>query len=146
MDPYSYIANAHPDYIEQLYDAYQQNPDSIDESWKKFFEGFDFAQSNYNGTSVKALPADTKEIMVRNLIYHYRTFAHLKSDTNPVRQRRPHVATFDIEQFGLDQGDMKREFEVGTEVGLGKATLQAIVDKLKWIYLGRIGFEYSHIR
>ena len=147
MDSYSYIANAHPDYIDELYKSYLRDTESVDETWKKFFEGFEFGQSTYNGTSkVGNIPADTKEIMVRNLIWHYRTYSHLKADTNPVRERRSHVATFDIEQFGLDKNDLNREFEVGSEVGLGKATLKDIVNKLKWIYLGRIGFEYNHIR
>ena len=44
MDAYSYIANAHGDYIDQLYQAYKQNPDSVDFGWRKFFEGFDFSQ------------------------------------------------------------------------------------------------------
>ena len=148
MDQYSYIANAHPDYIDELYSSYKNDPTSVDESWKKFFEGFEFGQTSYNSDSSAPaeMPVDTKEIMVRNLIFHYRTYSHLKAETNPVRERRPHVATFDIEQFGLDKGDLDREFEVGSEVGLGKAPLKAIVEKLKWIYLGRIGFEYNHIR
>ncbi|OUJ75921.1 2-oxoglutarate dehydrogenase E1 component [Hymenobacter crusticola] len=44
MEAYSYIANAHGDYIEQLYQAYKQNPESVDFGWRKFFEGFDFSQ------------------------------------------------------------------------------------------------------
>ncbi|GAA3919538.1 2-oxoglutarate dehydrogenase E1 component [Hymenobacter algoricola] len=44
MDAYSYIANAHGDYIEQLYQSYKADPQSVDVSWQKFFEGFDFAQ------------------------------------------------------------------------------------------------------
>lgn len=148
MDQYSYIANAHPDYIDELYNSYKNDPSSIDESWKKFFEGFEFGQANYGeqATTPANLPADTKEIMVRNLIYHYRSLAHLKSDTNPVRERRPHVATFDIEQFGLTEADLNREFEVGAEVGLGKAPLKKIVQKLKTVYLGHVGFEINHIR
>ncbi|QNE41155.1 2-oxoglutarate dehydrogenase E1 component [Hymenobacter sp. NBH84] len=44
MDAYSYIANAHGEYIDQLYQAYKQDPDSVDFGWRKFFEGFDFSQ------------------------------------------------------------------------------------------------------
>ena len=43
MDKYSYISNAHSAYIEELYRSYKENPDSIDQSWQKFFEGFDFS-------------------------------------------------------------------------------------------------------
>lgn len=43
MDNFSYISNAEPDYIENLYEQFKKDADSIDEEWKKFFEGFDFA-------------------------------------------------------------------------------------------------------
>ena len=44
MDAYSYIANADAAAIETLYQAYRQNPESVDFGWRKFFEGFDFSQ------------------------------------------------------------------------------------------------------
>ncbi len=147
MDPYSYIANAHPDYIDGLYQDYLKDPGSIDESWKKFFEGFEFAQANYNGKADNTvIGTTTKELLVRNLIYGYRSLAHLKSDTNPVRQRRPHVANFELETYGLSAADLEEQFEVGEEVGLGKAKLKDIVAKLKKVYLGHVGFEFNHIR
>ncbi len=55
MDTYSYIANADAAAIETLYQAYQQNPESVDFGWRKFFEGFDFSQQFPEGASV--LPA-----------------------------------------------------------------------------------------
>ena len=44
MDHLSYISNADPSALEGLYQQYTTDPDSVDESWKKFFEGFEFAQ------------------------------------------------------------------------------------------------------
>ncbi|MFD1468439.1 2-oxoglutarate dehydrogenase E1 component [Hymenobacter caeli] len=44
MDAYSYIANADAVAIETLYRSYQQDPESVDFGWRKFFEGFDFSQ------------------------------------------------------------------------------------------------------
>ena len=52
MDAYSYIANADAAAIETLYQAYRQNPDSVDFGWRKFFEGFDFSQQFPEGASV----------------------------------------------------------------------------------------------
>ena len=52
MDAYSYIANADAAAIESLYQAYRQNPESVDFGWRKFFEGFDFSQQFPEGTSV----------------------------------------------------------------------------------------------
>ncbi|RZK30436.1 MAG: hypothetical protein EOO57_17790, partial [Hymenobacter sp.] len=52
MDTYSYIANADAVAIETLYQAYQQNPESVDFGWRKFFEGFDFSQQFPEGAPV----------------------------------------------------------------------------------------------
>ena len=40
---YSFLANAHPSYIENVYNDYKTDPNSIDPEWKKFFDGFDYA-------------------------------------------------------------------------------------------------------
>lgn len=145
MDKYSYIANAHGNYIDELFKSYKEDPESVDESWKKFFEGFEFAQENYGEAGEGAITTP-KETAVRNLIYSYRSFAHLISDTNPIRERRKHIHKLAPSDFGLSDADMNTEFEVGSEIGLGKTSLKNILDRLKKVYLGHIGFEYSHIR
>ncbi len=146
MDKYSYIANAHGNYLDELFKAYKEDPDSIDESWKKFFEGFEFAQEQYGEPGSSTSVATPKETAVRNLIYNYRSWAHLIADTNPVRERRPHTAKLELSDFGLSDSDLDAEFEVGSEVGLGKASLRKILEKLKNVYANHIGFEYNHIR
>ncbi len=148
MDKYSYIANAHGNYIDELYQSYQKDPESVDQSWQQFFEGFDFSQQNYNGlASTDDSPkVSSKETRVRNLIHAYRMRGHLKSDTNPVRERREHDARIGLEDFGLSESDLKEEFAVGEDIGLGKATLKNIIDALNKVYIGSIGFEYMHIR
>ncbi|NQZ75839.1 MAG: 2-oxoglutarate dehydrogenase E1 component, partial [Ekhidna sp.] len=146
MDKYSYIANAHGNYLDELFNAYKENPETIDESWKKFFEGFEFAQEKYGESGGDPSVATPKETAVRNLIYNYRSWAHLVADTNPVRERRPHTAKLELSDFGLSDQDLNTEFEVGQEVGLGKASLNNILAKLKKVYANHIGFEYNHIR
>ena len=44
MDKYSYISNADVGYIDELYKSFKENPENVDESWQKFFEGFEFSQ------------------------------------------------------------------------------------------------------
>ena len=50
MSDFSFIANAHPSFIESMYEKYQQDPAQVEESWRAFFKGFDFAHST-NGHS-----------------------------------------------------------------------------------------------
>lgn len=149
MDQYSYISNADVGYIDELYQAYKENPESVDISWKKFFEGFEFAQQKFGENGLPAATSQevgAREIRVRNYIYAHRSRAHLKSDTNPVRQRRPHVVRLELENFGLSEKDLDEEFEVGSEIGLGKSSLRKIQERLATVYLGHIGYEYNHLR
>ncbi|MFT7030463.1 MAG: 2-oxoglutarate dehydrogenase E1 component [Marinoscillum sp.] len=148
MDKYSYISNADVGYIDELYQSWKADANSVDITWQKFFEGFEFSQQRY-GESGRASAQDAltlKEINVRNFIYAHRSRAHLLSDTNPVRARRPHNVLLDLAHFDLAEGDLKEEFEVGEELGLGRATLQTIKNRLEKIYLGHIGYEYNHLR
>ncbi len=155
MDKYSYIANAHGQYIDELYQAYKANPESVDISWQKFFEGFDFSKQysggNVNGAPVTEAKTGTgvnieKELAVRNLIYAYRTRGHLKANTNPVRPRRDRKPRLDLVDFGLTDADLDTTFEAAVDL-LGKpATLRQLVESLKKIYEGTIGFEFMYIR
>jgi 2-oxoglutarate dehydrogenase complex dehydrogenase (E1) component-like enzyme len=47
MDKYSYISNADSGYLDQLYQNYKQDPASVDATWQKFFEGYDFSSQRY---------------------------------------------------------------------------------------------------
>jgi len=161
MDNYSYIANAHAAYIDELYKSYQQDPESVDFGWRKFFEGYDFSvkyatdgsngngKDQQNGTVAKPTLVATdsdKEVQVRNLIYAYRSRGHLRSKTNPVRPRKDRKARLDLADFNLSEADLDTVFKTGEVIGIGPATLRDIVAALKKIYEGSIGFEYMYIR
>lgn len=158
MDKFSYIANAHGDYLEGLYQAYKENPESVDITWQKFFEGFEFYQTYSNGNgkaTTLSAPVENKggvsasvykEIQVRNLIMAYRNRGHLKSKTNPVRERKDRKPLLDLKDFALQESDLDTVFEVGSEIGIGPSPLRKILERLKQIYEGPIGFEYMYIR
>ncbi len=145
MDKFSYLNNIDPDVIEDLYQKFKENPGSVDESWRMFFEGFEFSRTNYadNETDTRVYPDEFKVI---NLITAYRQRGHLFTKTNPVRARRTYSPTLDIENFGLTKSDLSRSFQAGTEIGIGRATLQQIIDHLNITYCQSIGTEYTYIR
>ncbi|UXP33129.1 2-oxoglutarate dehydrogenase E1 component [Reichenbachiella agarivorans] len=155
MDKFTYIANAHTNVIDDMYQSYKENPESVDITWQRFFEGYDFSLAKFgeNGATA-ASPATTstsaaisnKEIAVRDLIHAYRSRGHLKSTTNPVRERKDRTALLEIEDFGLTSADLDTEFECGNLIGIGKAPLRKIVASLQEIYTGSVGFEYMYIR
>ena len=145
MDKVSYLGNADVNAIEFLYNQYCLDPESVDEGWKKFFEGFEFAKTVFD--SEGSIPENfQKEFKVLNLINGYRTRGHLFTKTNPVRERRQYLPTLAIENFGLKEADLVEKFQAGNELGLGIATLQNIIKHLELSYCLSIGVEFMYIR
>jgi len=169
MDRFSFLNAAHSQLIEDLYQQYLKYPDSLEPSWKAFFQGFDFALETYgddeniqyNQAPATSAPVQQatqaaangevpehikKEFKVVNLIEAYRTRGHLFTKTNPVRERRHYTPTLDIENFGLSSSDLSTKFNGAVEIGFREpATLQEIVTRLETIYCDSIGVEYMHI-
>lgn len=162
MDKYSFLNTAHTTFFAELYDKYLQHPDSVEPSWRAFFQGFDFGMesaldeldiSAQNGTvalangEALAMPESLqKEFQVVRLINGYRSRGHLFTKTNPVRERRKYEPTLDIENFGLSQSDMDIEFNAGEIIGIQRKTLREILGHLQRIYCDAIGVEYMYIR
>lgn len=148
MDKYSYISNADVGYLDQLYKNYKADPSSVDVTWQKFFEGYEFSSQRFgdNGRPASDDPVSIKETQVRNLIFAYRSFGHLASNTNPVRERRNHNVQLDHKSVGLTDADLDVEFDVAAEIGMQRSSLRKIIERLKTVYLGPIGFEYNFIR
>lgn len=141
----SYLLNADPAAIDQLYSQYQKDKESVDFGWRKFFEGFDMgAQKESVGGAIS--DDAMKEIQVLNLIQSYRERGHLFSKTNPLRQRRRYSPNLDIQNFGLSSEDLEKSFNAGVEVGLGSAKLKDIIAKLETTYCQSIGCEFMYIR
>lgn len=148
MDNLSYLSGDNAEYVDSLYQSYKEDPSSVEFGWQKFFEGFDFGRSA-DATNVSGGDAPEhflKEISVLNLINGYRQRGHLFTRTNPVRERRKHLPTLDIENFGLAKGDLETVFNSSVELGIGPAKLKDIVAFLEQTYCGSIGVEYKYLR
>lgn len=149
MDRFSFLNAAHTAYFAELYDQYLQNPDSVEPSWRAFFQGYDFGSESFglNGDSSVEVPENVqKEFQVVKLIDGYRTRGHLFTKTNPVRERRKYAPTLALSNFGLSEQDLDKTFEAGSILGIGSATLRDIIKHLEAIYCDSIGVEYMYIR
>jgi 2-oxoglutarate dehydrogenase E1 component len=145
MDKVSYVGNADVNAIDHLYKMYLADSESVDVGWKKFFEGFDFAQTNYEDGG--GIPENLqKEFRVINLIDGYRSRGHLFTKTNPVRDRRKYEPTLAIENFGLEESDLDVIFQAGEDIGIGRVTLREIIKELEETYCQSIGIEYMYMR
>ena len=158
MSDYSFIANAHPTFIESMYKKYVENPESVEEGWRTFFKGFDYADgsvhtgTNGNGSALTAhkngsapLTNTAKEFQVLSLIKAYRNRGHLSAETHPLRNRKAKDPNLDLDDFGLTDQDLDTVFQAGKEAGIENGTLRQIIEHMDKVYCGNIGFEYHHI-
>jgi 2-oxoglutarate dehydrogenase E1 component len=150
MEKYSFLNAAHTDYFTELYDKYLKHPDTVEPSWRAFFQGFDFGLENgsvMRPTSDIEIPDHLKkEFAVVKLIDAYRTRGHLFTKTNPVRERRTYSPDLNFLNFGLEEEDLSTVFSAGEVMGIGPSTLEKIIIHLKEIYCDSIGVEYMYIR
>ena len=151
MKDFSYITNSHPSYIENLYNDFISNPESVDPEMRKFFEGFDFAVDKIkpvaNGTVANTASIDVKQIQkelsVYQLIQAYRKKGHLVAKTNPIRERKDRMANLGLANFGLSDADLELSYEAGKFVGMANAKLKDIIAHLQKCYTASIGVEYG---
>ena len=151
MKDFQYITNAHPSYIENLYNDFVKDPAAVDPDLRKFFEGFDFAMSNGGGHAVQsngtvgAVANLDKELGIYRLIQAYRKKGHLLAKTNPIRERKNRHANLELNHFGLTDADLATEFEAGKFVALGKTSLSNILAHLQRSYTNHVGVEYNSL-
>jgi 2-oxoglutarate dehydrogenase E1 component len=144
-DKFSYLNATDPSVIEALFEQFRKDPASVEESWRNFFEGFEFCQKNYKAEEGEAF-IYPNEFKVMNLITAYRQRGHLFTRTNPVRTRRKYFPTLSLENFGLKDDELSKMFQAGKELGLGNARLSDIITHLQHTYCQSIGVEYLYIR
>ena len=160
MKDFSYITNSHPEFIENLYKDFANDPNSVDPELRKFFEGFDFALANgkpvaaTNGAVAQAATVATepvsddswrKELGAYRMILGYRNKGHLIAKTNPIRERKDRNANLTLGFFGLSEEDLEKPFRVGERIGLGTTALKNILAHLQKVYAGHVGLEYKYI-
>ena len=150
MDRFSFLGTSHIGFIEDLYKEYLSDPDSIEPSWRAFFQGYDFSKSDFSDLleDQTVVPDEVrKEFSVLNLVHGYRTRGHLFTQTNPVRTRRKYSPDLSLKNFGLNDSDLELKFQAASELGLASpASLRDIINHLENTYCRSIGVEYMYVR
>ncbi len=140
---FSFISNAHPQFIEGLYTDYLRNPDGIDPEWASFFKGFDYAVDRNGGSALSTTETRSisssqiaKEFAVFRMIRAYRKRGHLLATTNPIRPRKDRKPFLALADFGLNDSDLDTVFAAAQYVGKAGASLRDIIEFLKKTYAG----------
>ena len=141
------------DLVAEYHEKWKLDPLSVDPDWRNFFEGFELGLSlppkpskTSAGTVTAAGAVDaTAQAKVLAAIHAYRTLAHLQARINPLFDPTPHHELSD-KALGLDALPGNQVFHTGDFLGGVILPLSEILTKLKTIYGGTIGVEFTHIQ
>ncbi len=132
------------DAIESAYQRWKQDPASVDESWRFFFEGFELGASRPAPAAAK--PDGSSQTAIVRLIYAYRDLGHFLAHLDPLSEARTSHPLLELSEFGFSDTDLERTFDTPLFLGLQRGTLRQILDALKETYCRTIGVEYMHIQ
>lgn len=143
-------------YVDQAYERYLHDPQSVSETDRAFFRGFELAQARSGadpdpakdaGCGLKAGTgqAHTFQAAVDCLIESYRELGHLGATLDPLGRSKPPAEMLTLEFHGLGEADLDRVADA-TAIKLGpQAPLRAIVEHLQRTYSGMVGYEFMHL-
>lgn len=170
----SYLFGGNAPYVEEMYEAYLDNPGSVPDNWRSYFDALQhvpaadgsdardvahapviesFAQrAKANAFGNKASSSDLaiarKQVHVQSLIAAYRFLGSRWADLDPLkRQERPKIPELEPAFYDLSESDMDISFSA-TNTYFSTAenmTLRQIVQALRDTYCGSIGAEYMHV-
>lgn len=167
---FSYLKSQNAEYIEEMFARYQADPDSVDESWRYFFEGIeigsesDHAESHTNGNgngnghatgvgfahppaTIQTGSQVNSEAKVAELIQAYRELGILLANINPLHEAPKNHPLLELKNFELSEADLDRKFTAAKLIGLpSPSSLRDILAALRETYCGSVGVEYTHIQ
>jgi 2-oxoglutarate dehydrogenase E1 component len=153
MSSHSLSTHANAAAIEAAYLSWQEDPDSVDPTWRAFFQGFTLgnkggALPSQDSPSDDSTPIidSLKQSSVHSLISTYRAIGHFEAHLDPLSDAPEPHDKLSLERFGLNEEDLDTSFDIGTYMGGGQMKLADIISALKETYCGHIGVEYTHIQ
>ncbi len=159
-------------YLESLYESYLQDPDSVDDHWRNYFDALPGVNGHDAGDVVHSelrrefsrltgrlrghriarltgarLDHERKQVRVLQLINAYRFRGHQHAKTDPLRRAEPAlIPELDLVYHELSEADFDTVFHTGSLVGADEAKLQEILLALNKTYCGTVGAEYMHMQ
>ncbi len=146
MSRFSFATSTNASYMEEMYEKFSKDPNSVDEGWRKFFDGYEFAIKNGAGEDSPATGGtgggDQEAAMVEAYINAYRVLGHLSAHLNPLAPKPDVRADMRPENHGLKSVNQTRKFLSANLPGNTARTFAEIDQLLKETYCGHIGAEF----
>jgi 2-oxoglutarate dehydrogenase E1 component len=146
-----FATRANLDLLEENYQRWQENPESLDPSWLAFFEGFELGDLKMrNGAAAMTAPAEVGEqplqTRVDGLVYAYRTLGHTIARIDPLADKRPSNPLLTLRELGFSEKDLDLVVASKFFFDGRKMTLREMIALLESIYADTIGSEFQHIQ
>jgi 2-oxoglutarate dehydrogenase E1 component len=143
-------------YILELYEKYRVDPQSVDEETRSFFEswGPPDIQPVPPVEAPQVYPAETvgldleKVVAAANLAQAVRSFGYLAASLDPLGASPPGDPSLDPAFHGLSEADLQRlpTSLIEGPAASGMETAYDVIQEMRRIYAGTIGFDYAHVR
>ena len=171
----SYLFGGNAPYVEELYESYLDNPGSVPDNWREYFDQLQhapatdgqestrdqahapivqsFAQrARTNGFVQHSVQPDlsmaSKQVSVQSLIAAYRSLGSRWADLDPLKRReRPPIPELDPAFYGLTEADLDQTYSATNTyfTTASTMTLRDILKALRDTYCRSIGAEFTHI-
>src|SRR3954465_13019438 len=147
-----FATRANLDLLEENYERWQQNPESLDPTWLAFFEGFELGdlQLRNGAAAMAAAPAEVGDqplqTRVDGLVYAYRTLGHTIARIDPLADKRPSNPLLTLRELGFSEKDLDLVVSSKFFFDSRKMTLRDMIALLEKIYADTIGSEFQHIQ
>src|SRR5436190_14592976 len=147
----SFATRLNLDLLEQNYERWRKDPDSLDSGWSAFFEGFDLGNLDGKNGAAVAAPVEARresplQTRIDTLVYAYRILGHTIARVNPLADKRPENPLLTLREFGLSDKDLDHVVASKFFLDNRQMTLREMIALLDRIYASSIGAEFQHIQ
>ncbi len=138
--------------IDENYERWLKDPQSVDATWAAFFEGFELGSAKPPDAAGSAPLGEADGVdaswqtRVDSLVYSYRTLGHSIADLDPLGCRVNEQPLLTLPELGFSEGDLNRPCSSRFYRESKVMPLRQLIHELEDIYCGTIGAEFIHIQ
>ena len=150
-------ARLNVDLLEEKYQLWLKDAQSVDGTWSAFFEGFELGTAQPKAAAAAAPPSSEParsgmsqqemafRASVTRMIETYRSIGHIGAHLDPLSPTAPEQSRLSLKEFGLSEADLSSEVETLFFNNGQRTKLREMVDRLRRTYCDLTGFEFMHI-
>jgi 2-oxoglutarate dehydrogenase E1 component len=131
-------------YLDEQYQRYRADPQSVGREWRVFFYGFEIAEQR--GRAATEGPDGLQSMQVAQLIQRYRDLGHLLACLDPLSACPTSHPLLALDNFGFSRDDLSKRFATPQFPFAPECSLEQILEILKQTYSRSTGVEYMHLQ